>query len=444
VRSQRPAPRPQLTLFNLMTQEYYQQGLAKANAGDKQGAIADFDLALIATPGWAEIYYRRGLAYFDLGEILTAVSDYTQALAIDSQHRDCSYARALARLTLKNFPGALEDIDRAILFGRDYAPAHQLKGLVYKKLARYPEAIAAYKVAANLYLAQQDPHSSRQCLDLAQSLQPKSAISPTPISTPLPTLTTPEQFYTQLLEQGERGDLQGALTNANWAVQTSPNDARVYAYRGVIYFKQGDRMAALTDFNQSIKLDSNAPMAYRSRGKLRHQMGDFGGAILDFDRAIAIDDRDLFVYLARGNVRVSLHDYIGAIADFTQAIMLDPLEPSAYLQRAQTCTKIEELNRAIADYQTAANIYLERQDLPKYQDTLKQLQQLQRSTPKSPPPSSSRSQPQNQALQQRLYVLVSGQWAIAQRLIDRLKEEHPGYPEDWYLERVIDNLEQGL
>jgi tetratricopeptide (TPR) repeat protein len=429
-----------------MAQDYYQQGLAKAKAGDYQGAIADFDLALIATPEWAEVYYRRGLAHFDLGDVLTAVSDYTQALAIDSHHRDCSYARALARLTLKNFPGALVDIDRAILFGRDYAPAYQLKGLVCKKLAKYPDAIAAYKVAANLYLAQKDVENSQRCLDLARTLEPKSIDLPTaPKPTPRPLLTSPEQFYAQLLEQGERGDLQGALDNANWAIQSSPNEAWVYACRGALYSKRDDRTAALTDFNRAIQLDPNAHVAYRGRGKLRDRMGDYQGALMDFDRALAINSQDLFIYLARGNVRVNLHDYPAAISDFDRAISIDPLEPLAYLKRAQTYIKLEELSQAIADYQTAANIYLERQDLTKYQDTLTSLQKLQRSAPKSAPsPNQDRSQPpQNEALRQRLYVLVSGQWAIAQRLIDRLKEEYPGYDEDWYLEKVIDNLEAG-
>jgi tetratricopeptide (TPR) repeat protein len=428
-----------------MATDYYQQGLAKAKAGDKRGAIADFDLALIATPEWAEVYYRRGLAYFDLGEIFTAVSDYTQALAHDSQHRDCCYARALARLTLKNFPGAIEDIDRAILFGRDYAPAYQLKGLVCKKLAKYPDAISAYKMAANLYLAQQDPQNSQQCLELAQSLQPKPINYPPTIATPLSPLTTPEQFYAQLLAQGERGDLQGAIDHANWAVKTSPNDVRVYSCRGVLYLKQGNLTAALADFSQAIKLDPTSHLVYRSRGKLRNQMGDYRGAILDFDRALSIDPQDLFSYLARGNVQVNLNDYPAAIADFTQAIKIDPHEPLAYINRAQTLTKLEELHQAIDDYQLAANIYLERQDLPKYQETLTQLQQIQRSAPKSaPPPPAGRSQPQHEALRQRLYIMVSGQWPIAQRLIDRLKEEYPGYAEDWYLEQVIHNLEQGL
>ncbi|WP_309728421.1 tetratricopeptide repeat protein [Chamaesiphon sp. OTE_75_metabat_556] len=430
-----------------MAQEYYQQGLAKAKAGDYQGAIADFDLALISTPEWAEVYYRRGLAYFDLGDTLTAVSDYTQALAIDSQHRDCSYARALARLTLKNFPGALVDIERAILFGRDYAPAYQLKGLVCKKLTKYPDAIAAYKVAANLYLAQKDVENSQRCLDLARTLEPKPIDAPiAPKLTPRHPLTSPEQFYAQLLEQGERGDLPGALDHANWAIQSSPNEAWVYACRGALYSKQDNRTAALTDFNRAIQLDPNAYVAYRGRGKLRDRMGDYRGALMDFDRAVAINAQDLFIYLARGNVRVNLHDYPGAIADFDRAISIDPVEPLAYLKRAQIYIKLEELNHAIEDYQTAANIYLERQDLAKYQDTLASLQKLQRSAPQSaPPPNQERSQPpQNAALRQRLYVLVSGQWAIAQRLIDRLKEEYPGYDEDWYLERVIDNLEAGL
>jgi tetratricopeptide (TPR) repeat protein len=427
-----------------MTQDYYQQGLVKAKAGDDRGAIAEFDLALIAAPEWAELYYRRGLAYFDLGEVHTAVSDYTQALTRDAQHRDCYYARALARLTLKNFPGALEDIDRAIIYGRDYAPAYQLKGLVCRKLTQYPDAIAAYKMAATLYLAQQDPETSRQCLALAQSLQPKPT-EPAPIAkiSPQPLITT-EQYYTQLLERAERGDLVGAINDADWAVRTNPDDARGFACRGILRLKQGNKQAALADFNQAISLDPQFHITYCSRANLRSQMGDFSGAILDFDRALAIDDRDLYIYLARGNVRVGLNDYPAAIADFSRAISIDPTEPLAYTNRAQAYIKLEELRQAIADYQVAANLYLERQDLTKYRDTLAQLQKIQRSTPKAPPPPNGNSNPQTEALRQRLLMLVGGHWEIAVRAIEHLQEKHPGRSEAWYIEKVVYDLEEGV
>jgi tetratricopeptide (TPR) repeat protein len=428
-----------------MTQDYYQQGLVKAKDGDCRGAIADFELALISSPEWGEVYYRRGLAYFDLGELLTAVADYTKALTLDPQHRDCYYARALARLTLKNFPGALSDIDRSITFGRDYAPAYQLKGKICRKLAQSSAAIEAYKIAANLYLDQQDSQNSRQCLNLALAIQPQSIENtPTPRSTLLPPLITTEQFYVQLLERGERGDIQGAIEDANWAVQTHPQDVRAYCCRGTLSLKQDDRFAALADFNQAIQIDSESHLAYCSRGKLRSQMGDYGGAMQDFDRALAIDPQDLFIYLARGNVRVNLSNYAEAIDDFDRAIALDPQAPLAYIYRAQAYVKLEELQRAIADYQTAANIYLNSQDLPKYQDTLDRLKQIQSSTPKSLfSPTPDRDLGSIEALRQRLLVLVGGHWAIAQRSIEHLQASHPGRSEQWYLEQAIANLERG-
>jgi tetratricopeptide (TPR) repeat protein len=428
-----------------MTQDYYQQGLAKAKAGDTSGAIETFNLALIATPEWAEIYYRRGLVYFDLGDLLQAVSDYTQALKLDPQHRDCYYARALARLTLKNFPGALSDVDKAIEFGRDYAAAYQLKAIVCRKLTNYPDAIAAYKIAASLYLNQQDPETSRQCLAEAQSLQPKPlATTKSPAPSVRSELISPEQFYTQTIERAEKGDLQGAIEDANWAVKTSPDNAWGYCCRGILQLKQGDNSSALMNLNHAIKLDPQFAIAYRSRGKLRIQMGDFGGAIVDFDKSLAITPQDLFIYIARSQAHISLNDYPAAIADLSKAIEIDPTEPAPYLQRAQTYTKLEELSKAIADYQTAANIYFDRQDLPQYQDTLTKLQQIQRSAPKSTPPATKSDSPETATLRQRLLILVSGQWPIATRLIEHAKENYPGRSEDWYLQKVVHDLEQGL
>jgi tetratricopeptide (TPR) repeat protein len=219
---------------------------------------------------------------------------------------------------------------------------------------------------------------------------------------------------------------------------------RSYCCRGILYLKQGDLSAALADLNHAIKLDPESPVAYRSRGKLRSQMGDYTGALLDFDRALAFDPHDLFSYLARGNVRLSLNNYVEAIADFSQAISIDPREPTAYLHRAQIHSKLEEFQRASEDYQLAANIYLESHNLTKYQETLANLNKVQRSRPKSSPPTTANSQSQTEVLRQRLLALVGGHWAIAQRSLEHLQEQYPGRSEDWYLELAIFNLERGL
>ena len=350
-----------------------------------------------------------------------------------------------SQIDAQNFPGALADIDRAIVFGRDYPLGYQLKGMVCRKLAQYPDAIAAYKIAANLYLVQHDLDRSRQCLEIAQSMQPKPVDnSPPPILTVLTPFITVEQFYTQVLERGERGDLRGAIQDADWAVQNGPDDVRSYCCRGVLYLKQGDLSAALADLNHAIKLDPESPIAYRSRGKLRSQMGDYTGARLDFDRALAFDPQDLFSYVARGNVRVSLNNYSEAIADFSQAISIDPREPAAYIHRAQIYIKLEEFQRASEDYQLAANIYLESHNLTKYQETLVSLNKVNRSHPQSATATTANTRSQTEALRQRLLALVGGHWAIAQRSLEHLQEQYPERSEDWYLELAIFNIERGL
>ncbi|HEY9703028.1 MAG TPA: hypothetical protein V6C58_11305, partial [Allocoleopsis sp.] len=45
-------------------------------------------------------------------------------------------------------------------------------------------------------------------------------------------------------------------------------------------------------------------------------------------------------------------------------------------------------------------------------------------------------------LKQRLLILVGGQWPIAERLIAVAKYHYPNMSEDWYLEKVIYDIER--
>jgi hypothetical protein len=46
-------------------------------------------------------------------------------------------------------------------------------------------------------------------------------------------------------------------------------------------------------------------------------------------------------------------------------------------------------------------------------------------------------------LKNRLIARLSGDVAAAERLIEQAKQNYPGMPENWYCERVIDELDQG-
>jgi high-affinity Fe2+/Pb2+ permease len=45
-------------------------------------------------------------------------------------------------------------------------------------------------------------------------------------------------------------------------------------------------------------------------------------------------------------------------------------------------------------------------------------------------------------LKNRLIAKLSGDTAAAERLIEQAKETYPGMPENWYCERVLDDLER--
>jgi tetratricopeptide (TPR) repeat protein len=412
-------------------EKYYQEGLDKTQVGDYAGAIEAFEMALIATPHSDAVYYRRGLAYFDLGDNLKAVADYTKSIEIQPQQKDAYYARALVRLILKNFNGALEDINKSIGFGRDYAPAYQLKGTICQKLAQRQDAIQAYKLAASLYLKQQDVANSKVCLAKAEELAPRNAIA-LPVS------------YGAAIAKAETGDLWGAAQAADNAVRDNPQDAQAYCCRGVIHLMRSQAQQAIADFNRAIQLDPKTHTAYRHRGKMRQEMGDLQGAIGDFGLALEINPQDWQVHCFRAKAYSAMGSYVQALEDLNRSIAINAQDPVVYLERAALQAKLEELAAAQADYQLAANLYLEQQDLENYRSTLEKLNGLQKLQP-SPvqaqvtPPSGG-----HRDLRQYLLRLVGGQWPMAERLIERFKEEYPGYDEDWYLEQTIAYIERGM
>lgn len=55
---------------------------------------------------------------------------------------------------------------------------------------------------------------------------------------------------------------------------------------------------------------------------------------------------------------------------------------------------------------------------------------------------SYRIDPDNRALQQKLFNLVGGDVAIAKRLLRQQRQLHQGKSENWYLEKVIYDLER--
>jgi len=95
-------------------EEYINSGNEKADAGDYQEAIKDYNKAIELNPKDAEAYYNRGLAKVKLGDYRGAIEDFNKAIEINPKIAEAYNNRGVAKGDLGDYRGEIEDYNKAI------------------------------------------------------------------------------------------------------------------------------------------------------------------------------------------------------------------------------------------------------------------------------------------------------------------------------------------
>jgi tetratricopeptide (TPR) repeat protein len=419
-------------------EDFYQQGLVKAKSGDRYGAVQAFSCAIATNPNFIEAYYQRGLVLFDLGDRQGAIADYDQALSLQPDAIDVLIARSIIRIAIANIIGAQADIAQALVINPKSAIAHQLLGLTYKQQNQTEKAIATYKQAASLFLELRDEDNCRRCIE---SYKPLEAL--------LPPSTA--DVFANVQQRIDQGDYTNALIDLNWMLQIEPKNVKAFCLRGLTLGKLGDPELAIKDLNQATFLEPQNLEVRISRGRIRLEIGDAQGAIADFNELLREHPSMAEIYSDRAKAHLKLKDHRTAIEDFSRSLSLNNNSPQLYCDRADARHDFGDLKGAIDDYQQAANIWFNQSKMDRYRYALDRVNLWQSELAKQT--KEAKRQQTNAAatvdlmqmpsleLQQRLLSLVGGNMAIAQRLIDIAKQEHPKKPEVWYWQKVVFDLE---
>ena len=421
-----------------MTQEseFYDLGLIKAKAGDRYGALQLFSCAITAQTEFVDAYYQRGLVLYDLGDRQGAIADYNQALKINPLAFELYIARSMVLLS-SDITAAQADISQALAINPQSAIAHQLLGLIYKQQNQIEKAIATYKKAASLFLEIRDENNCRRCIESYQQLE--SLLPPSMVD-----------VLVNVQQKIDRGDYTNALIDLNWLLQIDPQNVKAFCLRGLTLGKLGDAQGAIKDLNQATFLDPQNLEVKISRGKIRSEIGDSQGAIADFNDLLREHPSNAEIYPNRAKAYLKLKDYRAAIEDFSRSLALTE-HPQIYGDRAEARYDFGDLQGAIDDYQKAANIWFTQFVMERYRYAIDRINLWQSELEKQTK-AQKRQQVNVSAaidlmqmptieLQQRLLALVGGNMAIAQRLIDIAKQDHPNMPEVWYWQKVIFDLE---
>jgi tetratricopeptide (TPR) repeat protein len=144
-----------------------------------------------------------------------------------------------------------------------------------------------------------------------------------------------------------------ALDDCNTALRISPNLAKGYEQRALIYSDLKKDKEAFADANSLIQLDPENKLGYYIRGTLYAGMNEIDKGLSDFNKAILISPDYHQALSNRGTLFLNYYKkYPEALADFNEAIRLNP-QGNYFLNRSICYYKMGDAVKAKDDAQTA-------------------------------------------------------------------------------------------
>ncbi|MCZ7555515.1 MAG: tetratricopeptide repeat protein [Bacteroidia bacterium] len=202
------------------------RGVARRAAGDRDGALEDYNTAITINPAHANAWLNRGNVYFYSGRLAEAVEDYNTALKHQDDNPKTYSGRGAAYAQLGKPDLALADLNKALQLSPDFLDARQNRVLLYFDMQRNAEALQD----AEYYLR----------------FKPQDAdmIHITAI----------------LLERlGRSAEAESAF---NRAIMIRPGNAQFHLNRSFFYRDRGNRAAALADAERARALGMNVDESY--------------------------------------------------------------------------------------------------------------------------------------------------------------------------------------
>lgn len=133
-----------------------------------------------------------------------------------------------------------------------------------------------------------------------------------------------------LLAVDKHGEFIQGLSYMDHAITLEPNNAKLYAARAEVYFKQGDLERADADVKHALSLNARNPEAHVVRANLLVEAGDLDSAIATYDEIIAHKENFYPAYLNRARAHSLKGNFDRAWDDCNRAAQL--AEDSALTQ----------------------------------------------------------------------------------------------------------------
>lgn len=135
---------------NPAAREAFNRGLADADAGRYEQAVAEYSDALRIDPTYAAAFNNRGNSYLHLSQYQRALQDFDEAIRLNPTYVLAYDSRGYVYQRLGRPERAIQDYDEAIRLNPKYVRAYSGRGSAYQSLGRPERAIQDYEEAIRL------------------------------------------------------------------------------------------------------------------------------------------------------------------------------------------------------------------------------------------------------------------------------------------------------
>jgi tetratricopeptide (TPR) repeat protein len=295
-------------------------------AGDIEGAIREYQVALAINPNRIDARSNLGAAYARLGHYEEAIREYKWALLLDNQNATIRFNLALAYYKAAYISEAAEELNRVILAQPKNKNAIFLLADCNLQLGEYKKVI---ELLSPLEVAYGNDRALAYMLGTALIRTGQIEKGQLWIDRVLRDGDSAEARVLMGTAHMMARDYPSALKELERAIELSPKLPQVHSLYGQILLKMGDRDRAIKAFQDELAIAPSDFAANLYLGVLLKQDQKNEQALAHFQRALMVRPRDFSVryfigslYLALGRTAEAqrvLEELVKEVPDFVEA-----------------------------------------------------------------------------------------------------------------------------
>jgi serine/threonine protein kinase/Flp pilus assembly protein TadD len=242
---------------------WFQRGICHLELGKLAAAASDFGVCIGLWPEFSWGHFNLGYTLYRGGNRTEAVEHYSAAIRCDADFPDALFNRGLAFKELDRFPEALADFDKATELGRRDHLLQAERALVLEKLKRFDEADAAFDQVltrvARLPAVERDGIRLTYGFAVAERLPDKAraAFDDVIHEKDAPPAVRAQAFYGEAMLAAPNRPRE-AIAALTQAVEANPDLAEARRFRGILWARVGDFEAAGNDIRWCLGRDKTS------------------------------------------------------------------------------------------------------------------------------------------------------------------------------------------